>query len=130
MSLAVVVLPHPDSPTRARVLPCCSVKLMSSTAFTQPMVFISNNPLVTGKCFFKFWTLRSGVSAIRLAASSNLQCDPLPRRKRADTRFHNAPRYRDSVAQTDTLGGDSRAAVAGHRSSRGAQCVLPVLAQS
>src|SRR5437868_12085653 len=80
-----------------------STRLNSSHVSISYAVFCLNknsNPLVTGKCFFKFWTLRSGVSAIRLAASSNLRCDPLPQRKSADTRFHSGTRYRHSAPQT------------------------------
>jgi hypothetical protein len=37
MDLPVVDLPHPDSPTRPRVLPLSKVKLMSSTACSGPL---------------------------------------------------------------------------------------------
>src|SRR6202795_1811433 len=36
MSFEVVVLPHPDSPTRPRVSPALMVKLTPSTPFTPP----------------------------------------------------------------------------------------------
>ena len=52
MSLAVVVLPQPDSPTMASVSPWGIEKLMPSTAFTQPTTFVQSTPSVTGKCFF------------------------------------------------------------------------------
>jgi len=51
--LAVVVLPHPDSPTRPKVSPRLMEKLIPSTALIQPVVFCLTSPLVMGKYFFK-----------------------------------------------------------------------------
>src|SRR5262245_32384874 len=59
MSLEVVVLPQPDSPTRPRVSPLLIVKLMPSTALTYPRA-LPNRPPPTGKCFLRSRTSSSG----------------------------------------------------------------------
>src|SRR5262245_57118652 len=50
MSLAVVVFPQPDSPTRASVSPCRIETPMPSTALTDPTTVIQSRPSATGKC--------------------------------------------------------------------------------
>src|SRR5262245_221131 len=59
ISLEVVVLPQPDSPTRPSVSPALMVKLMPSTAFTQPRTLPSRRP-PTGKCFLRSRTSSNG----------------------------------------------------------------------
>src|SRR5215510_948521 len=55
----VVVLPQPDSPTRPSVSALLTVKLMPSTALTEPA--LPNRPApFTGKCFFRPRTSSSG----------------------------------------------------------------------
>src|SRR5262245_7497049 len=58
-SLEVVVFPHPDSPTRPSVSPPLILKLMPSTALTQPCGRPSKE-LPTGKCFLRSRTSSSG----------------------------------------------------------------------
>ena len=70
MSLAVVVLPQPDSPTMASVSPWRIEKLMPSTAFTQPTTFVQSMPSVTGKCFFRSLRLED---RLRAHAGASLQ---------------------------------------------------------
>ena len=72
-SLAVVVLPQPDSPTSASVCPRRTSKLMPSTARTQPTVFISTSPSVTGKCFWRFSAL-TRTSATSPPSASRQRC--------------------------------------------------------
>src|SRR2546426_4390189 len=59
MSLAVVVFPQPDSPTSPRVSPFLMLKLMPSTAFTQPWA-LPRNEAPTGKCFLRSRTSSKG----------------------------------------------------------------------
>src|SRR6266480_5504103 len=49
----VVVLPHPDSPTRPTVSPAPIEYETPSTAFTSPTGFWKMSPFMTGKCFFR-----------------------------------------------------------------------------
>src|SRR6266702_4341785 len=49
----VVVLPHPDSPTRPTVSPALIEYETPSTAFTSPTDFWKMRPFMTGKCFFR-----------------------------------------------------------------------------
>src|SRR5215831_19621033 len=49
MSLAVVVLPQPDSPIRPSVSAVAMAKLIPSTAFTQAVLRWKNAPVPTGK---------------------------------------------------------------------------------
>src|SRR6266581_8501569 len=49
----VVVLPHPDSPTRPTVSPASIEYETPSTAFTSPIGFWKIRPFMTGKCFFR-----------------------------------------------------------------------------
>src|SRR4029434_10089502 len=72
MSLEVVVLPQPDSPTRPSVSPALMVKLMPSTAFTQPRT-LPNRRLATGKCFLRSRTSSNGSLTRKLFA-----CQPAP----------------------------------------------------
>src|SRR5215813_7532175 len=72
MSLEVVVLPQPDSPTKPSVSPALMVKLMPSTAFTQPRT-LPNRRLATGKCF-----LRSRTSSNSSLTRHLLACQPAP----------------------------------------------------
>src|SRR5215471_5438897 len=72
MSLEVVVLPQPDSPTKPSVSPALMVKLMPSTAFTQPRT-LPNRRLATGKCF-----LRSRTSSNSSLTRKLLACQPAP----------------------------------------------------
>src|SRR2546428_7061033 len=58
-SFEVVVLPQPDSPTRPKVLPPLMVKVMPSTALTQPRVLPSRE-LPTAKCFLRSRTSSNG----------------------------------------------------------------------
>src|SRR5712692_3615612 len=58
-SLAVVVLPQPDSPTRPSVSPLLMVKLMPSTALTQPWA-LPNIECPTAKYFFRSRTSNNG----------------------------------------------------------------------
>src|SRR6266852_3386667 len=58
-SFAVVVLPQPDSPTRPRVSPRLTVKLMPSTALTQPRPPPSSD-LPAAKCFVRSRTSSNG----------------------------------------------------------------------
>ena len=57
---AVVVLPHPDSPTSPTVSFRSIVKLTPSTAFTWPVVRAMSSPFVTGKCLVTSSTRISG----------------------------------------------------------------------
>src|ERR1700730_5614741 len=63
MSLDVVVLPQPDSPTSPSVLPGDSVNEIESTARTSPACQPSIPPR-TGKCLVRFFTSRRGVPAL------------------------------------------------------------------
>src|SRR6266511_467895 len=56
---AVVVLPHPDSPTSPRVLPGSMEKEMSSTARTTA-TWREKIPRFTGKCLTRFLASRTG----------------------------------------------------------------------
>src|SRR5437867_3410901 len=58
ISLAVVVLPHPDSPMSPRVSPAWMAKCTPSTAFTVPPP--PNRPCRAGKCFVSPRTSRTG----------------------------------------------------------------------
>src|SRR5262249_28313686 len=62
----VVVLPHPDSPTKPNVSPRLIVKLTSSTALTYALTREST-PLRIGKYFFRFRTSRRGPSGMDTA---------------------------------------------------------------
>jgi hypothetical protein len=64
-SFDVVVLPQPDSPTRPSVSARLTVKLMPSTALTEPGLPKRPAPL-TGKCFFRPRTSSSGSAMYRL----------------------------------------------------------------
>src|SRR5215475_5948271 len=59
----VVVLPHPDSPTRPTVSPAPIEYETPSTAFTSPTGFWKMRPFMTGKCFFRS-RISSNVSLI------------------------------------------------------------------
>ena len=59
-SLAVVVLPQPDSPTRPRVWPRPTEKFTPSTARTTPIV-LAKTPRFTGKCLVRLRASRIGV---------------------------------------------------------------------
>src|SRR5450631_3195273 len=61
-SLAVVDLPHPDSPTNPRVSPLYSLRSIPSTARTAPTCFLNRMPLVRGKCLTSPRTSRTGSS--------------------------------------------------------------------
>src|SRR3989449_2338149 len=63
-SFEVVVLPHPDSPTRPSVSPALIVKLIPSTALTTPRPLPSSEP-PTGKCFLRSRTSSSGLPTCR-----------------------------------------------------------------
>src|SRR5438876_3980149 len=58
ISLAVVVLPHPDSPMSPSVSPAWMAKSTPSTAFTIPPP--PNSPCRAGKCFVSPRTSRTG----------------------------------------------------------------------
>src|SRR5262245_2482625 len=60
MSLAVVVLPQPDSPIRPSVSPAAMEKLTPSTAFTQPVLRLRIAPVPTGKYLRKLSSSSSG----------------------------------------------------------------------
>src|SRR5262249_62000796 len=73
--LAVVALPHPDSPTRPRVLPASMEKEMSSTARTTA-TWREKIPRFTGKCLTRFLASRTGpaiVSVRHLGLGSDSQ---------------------------------------------------------
>src|SRR3989442_854195 len=59
-TFAVVVLPHPDSPTSPSVLPGSIVKEMSSTARTTATWREKTPPRFTGKCFMRLLASRTG----------------------------------------------------------------------
>src|SRR2546422_5646423 len=59
ISLAVVVLPHPDSPMSPSVSPAWMAKPTPSTAFTH-VALRPNNPCRAGKCFASPRTSRTG----------------------------------------------------------------------
>src|SRR5262245_45339886 len=63
MQRPVVLLPHPDSPTRPNISPSSIEKLMSSTAFT--IVVAPKSPGFRTKCFTRWPT--SSNAPIRLA---------------------------------------------------------------
>src|SRR5262249_43606162 len=63
-SFDVVVLPHPDSPTRPSVSPALIVKLIPSTALTTVRL-APNSELPIGKCFWRSCTSRSGLATRR-----------------------------------------------------------------
>src|SRR5262245_23579805 len=67
MSLEVVVLPQPDSPTRPSVSPALMVKLMPSTAFTQPRTLPSRG-LPAGKYFLRSRTSSNDSLTLNLLA--------------------------------------------------------------
>src|SRR6476646_9199368 len=60
ISLAVVVLPQPDSPISPSVSPGMMAKSTVSTAFTQPVRRCSSPPVLTGKYFFSPCTSSTG----------------------------------------------------------------------
>src|SRR4030067_276344 len=65
IALAAEVLPHPLSPTKPKVSPLFTEKLMSSTACTTPTCFLSSTPLaVIGKCLTRFLTSKTVVMLI------------------------------------------------------------------
>src|SRR5262245_41989286 len=55
----VVLLPHPDSPTRPRVSPRRTSNEMPSTAFTLPTWRRTTAPAMTGKWTFRSFTSRT-----------------------------------------------------------------------
>src|SRR3990172_9270458 len=61
MSLAVVLLPHPDSPTKPNLSSAPTERLTPSTALIQPLTLAKRNPCVTGKCFLRPSTCSSVV---------------------------------------------------------------------
>src|SRR6266545_6318577 len=65
MQRAVVVLPQPDSPTRASVSPCLTVNETSSTARTWPMV-LRRKPWRMGKNLRSCLTSSSASGAIEV----------------------------------------------------------------
>ena len=69
---AIVDLPQPDSPTTPSVSPSLTAKETPSTALTAPTCFWKMIPRVTGKCFFRFSTMRSSSpwpDSVSMAAS-------------------------------------------------------------
>src|SRR4051794_31429489 len=107
MTLVVVVLPQPDSPTRASVSPRFSEKLTFSTARTQPMVFLSATPFVTGKCLVSPSNCMTTsprsltVEPIALLASSTLPGVHLRFRAPADRPLDTDPSRRRIEVQND-----------------------------
>ena len=90
MVLPVVVLPQPDSPTRPRVSPAFSSKLMPSTARTSPDWRRMMKPRMTGKYFVSPLTVSSvsplaeplrleAVVIVSLALESLIATHPYPR---------------------------------------------------
>src|SRR5262245_54875968 len=65
ISLEVVVLPQPDSPTRPKVSLIRMVKLTPSTALTHPCLRPHNEP-PTAKCFLRSRTSNNGSGTFRL----------------------------------------------------------------
>src|SRR5690606_4016864 len=75
---ASVDLPQPDSPTMPSVSPRARVKLTPSTALTVPTWRLKSTPRVSGKCFARFSTHRSGSSARVVPGRSEAAIEHLP----------------------------------------------------
>ena len=73
MQRAIVYFPQPDSPTTPSVSPSRTVKLIPSTALTAPIWDLNTIPRVTGKCFFRFSTLRISSFTARLSLRHDRQ---------------------------------------------------------
>src|SRR5262245_16092843 len=101
-SLAVVVFPQPDSPTRPSVSPRSMAKLTPSTALTQPRTPLSSEP-PTGKCFLRSRTSSSGSPTRRLrrgqpAARGAATVQPYVRRLLDPAALHRARAARMEAA--------------------------------
>jgi hypothetical protein len=59
ITLPIVVLPQPDSPTRPKVSPLEMVKLTSETALTDPIFRCITAPAVTGNSLTRWRTSRN-----------------------------------------------------------------------
>src|SRR5262245_43778062 len=103
--LAVVVLPHPDSPTKLKVSPAWTRKEMPSTARTQTRAGRRDIRPRTAKCLVRLLMCSRSALATPGAfidASSSAPYVHRPQHVLEDTRAGSAPAHRDSAAQRRT----------------------------
>src|SRR5882724_9068795 len=101
MSLAVVVLPQPDSPMSPNVSPRLTVKSTPSTAFTQAIFGLRNRPCLTPKYFVRPRASRSGLamSDLYLAIDEPTARPPTIAKVEIPGLFQRAPRPRHGTAR-------------------------------
>src|SRR2546428_5177068 len=120
MSLDVVVLPQPDSPTRPRVAPAGMSNETQSTARTRPVD--QPRPRRTAKCFVRLVTSSSGAPDASSPISAAMQ--PAARRVAGDhrglgRRLDAAAREGRRTARGERAAGTARREVGGLAGDRG-----------
>ena len=104
ISLPIVVLPHPDSPTRPNVVPAGTAKETSDTALTLPTLRCRIAPEVIGNSFTRLRSSSSGGTPSPFAAATSTFRSVTSRRPSAVTSSPAATTTRGSGSAGSWLG--------------------------